>query len=138
MRNRAIIEYLGVDIPLICPKCSEGTLKISSSIELVPDSRSDEISVQITRCPQCGFTGLATYEESRRGALNGESVAHREYYVSTTNLTALRQLIQQCPDPRNPQCNCKVHHTIGRVDAGDRWNGLDDMLNTSTYNIQLK
>ncbi len=127
-----------MNIPLKCPKCNAGTLKIISCIELAPNSRSDEISVQITRCSQCRFTGLAIYEESRRGPLDKESIAHRGYCVSSTNLTALKQLMKQCPDPRNPKCQCEVHRAIGRVDDDGRWNGLEDVLNTPIYKIQLK
>lgn len=82
--------------------------------------------------------GLAVYEESRRGALGRELVTHRGYYVSATCLVAIQQLINQCPDHRNPQCNCKAHNTLGGVNARGRWNGLDDVLSTSSYNIKLK
>jgi len=139
LRNCVIINILeALDIPLICPKCSVSSLKIISSIELPSDSRSDEISVQLTGCSRCDFTGLAVYEESRRGSLYRESVTHRGCYVNPTHLAAIRRLITQCPDHRNPQCHCKAHHTLGRVNAKGRWNGLDDILSTSTYNIKLK
>jgi hypothetical protein len=128
----------GINIPLVCPKCEAGSLKIISSIELAPDSRSDEISVQITKCSQCGFNGLALYEASRRGALNRESVAHRGYYVNPAKLSALHRRIQQCPEPRSPQCHCEVHRAIGSVNTYGRWNGLKDILNTASYNIQLR
>jgi hypothetical protein len=124
-----------LDIPLICPKCNADTLKIVSSIELPPDSRSDEIAVQITGCSRCNFIGLAVYEESRRGSLINELFTHRGYNVSPTALETIQQKIAQCPNPRNSKCHCKVHHTMGRADSDGRWIGLD-VLTTKTYNIR--
>jgi hypothetical protein len=123
---------------LICPECHSDALKIVMSIDLPPDSRSDEITVQTTGCEACGFTGLAIYEESRRGTLNRESVMHRGYYVSSAHLAKIQFLISQCPDHRNPHCKCKTHHMLGKVDMRGRWNGLDEMMNSRTYDIELK
>lgn len=123
---------------LLCPKCSSGRLKIISSIELPPDSRSDEISVQIIACSRCDFTGIAIYEESRRGSLDRESVTHQGYHVNPTRLATIQRLINRCPDHRNPQCNCKTHRTLGRVNARGRWNGLGDVLKASSYDMKLK
>ena len=66
----------------LCPACdAAGGLKITRRLELPPDSRSDEITLQIVRCRRCNFEGLAIYEESRRGALGDEAVDHRGYMV---------------------------------------------------------
>jgi hypothetical protein len=54
------------------PECHANSLAITQSIELPPDGRSDEISLQIVACQACGFAGTAVYEESRRGALDSE------------------------------------------------------------------
>ena len=51
-----------------CPECLTKSLKITAKLELPPDSRSDEITVQVVACSRCGFAGVAVYEESRRGA----------------------------------------------------------------------
>jgi hypothetical protein len=133
-----LIFRSGTNIPFLCPQCKAGSLKIVSSIELAPDSRSDEISVQIIKCSHCGFNGLALYEASRRGALNRESVAHRGYYVNPAKLSALHRLIKQCPEPRNSRCLCEVHRAIGNVNAYGRWNGLKDIFNTASFTIQLR
>ena len=127
-----------MNIQIICPTCSSDSLNIVSSIELPSDSRSDEISVQLTECSRCGFTGLAIYEESRRGALNKESVTHRGYFVNPAHRAAIQQIINQCPDHRNPRCQCQAHRTLGRVNTRGRWIGLDGMLGVRTYDIILK
>ena len=78
---------------LQCPDCTLYTLQTAISIELPPDSRSDEIALQVVRCSQCGFSGLAVYEESRRGALDDESVDHRAYRVSAEAVAAVEKAI---------------------------------------------
>ena len=107
-----------------CPVCKNNTLKITKSIELPPDSRSDEISLQLIHCGGCKFSGLAVYEESRRGVLGEDSFSHTGYRVSTDTLTALRTLIHSCPVPGNKNCNCKAHRVLGSRDQGMQWNGL--------------
>ena len=112
----------------LCPDCSTaGTLKIVSRLELPPDSRSDEITLQIVQCSRCGFEGIAVYEESRRGAMGGESVDHRGYYVSESDLQELKQQMKKCPSPRNARCACAVHRRLGGKDASGRWDGLADI-----------
>lgn len=65
----------------ICPQCfGKGTLEIKVSMQLPSDSRSDEIALQTVGCSQCGFQGLAVYEESRRGTLGGISQDKRAAY----------------------------------------------------------
>ncbi len=68
-------------MPFQCPECSTKTLKITHKLELPPDSRSDEITLQIIECSGCGFGGIAVYEESRRGALDDDSFDHTGYRV---------------------------------------------------------
>jgi C4-type Zn-finger protein len=70
----------------ICPACKYKTLEIISSIELPPDIRSDEITLQILKCKNCEFKSLGLYEESRRGALGYESVNHRGFYLPEKDL----------------------------------------------------
>ena len=58
----------------VCPEChTSESLRITRSLELPPDSRSDEITLQIIRCSSCRFAGVAVYEESRRGRLDDET-----------------------------------------------------------------
>ena len=81
----------------LCPECSSRSLNIILSLELPPDSRSDEITLQTVECSQCGFSGIAVYEESRRGALDSESVDHYSYRVGVDDLRALKKDNQTMP-----------------------------------------
>ena len=108
-----------------CPDCSSsGMLRITQSLELPADSRSDEITLQIVKCSRCGFETIAIYEESRRGGFGDESVDHRGYYVTESDLRRLKKKIDQCPNPRNGRCNCRVHKLLGSRDKSGRWDGL--------------
>jgi len=110
-----------------CPDCSASkSLRIGARIELPPDSRSDEIALQIITCSHCGFAGIAVYEESRRGAMGDESFDHAGFRVSAADVKALRKLIRQCPDPRSKRCRCAAHRRLGRKSSG-RWDGLSDI-----------
>jgi len=121
-------------VPFVCPKCSHhGSLKIVLSIELPPDSRSDEITLQIVECSDCRFAGIAVYEESRRGPLDSESFDHTGYYASRDKLRDLGKAIRSCPEPRNPRCQCPAHQTLGKTDASGRWNALRDLETAETF-----
>jgi hypothetical protein len=39
----------------VCPACNNKTLTIARSVELGPDSRSDEYSLQAISCNECDF-----------------------------------------------------------------------------------
>ncbi len=96
-------------MPFLCPECSSPrSLKISLKIELPPDSRSDEIALQVVTCFQCGFAGIAVYEESRRGALDTESFDHRGYRVSADDLKAVNEMMKQPVDGRRGCNRCSV------------------------------
>jgi hypothetical protein len=115
-------------MPFKCPQCSTpGSLAIVHRLELPPDSRSDEITLQIVQCSRCLFGGIAVYEESRRGALDSESFDHRGFRIDVASLSALKKAISQCPKPRNWRCKCATHRKLGRHDASGRWTGLDDV-----------
>jgi len=120
-------------MPFLCPIYSEKSLRITSKIELPPDSRSDEIALQIVECSQCGFAGIAIYEESRRGALDSDSFDHTGYRVSVADLEALRKTIKQCPKPKNRRCKCSAH----RKDASGRWSALDDIHREKAFALSL-
>jgi len=125
-------------MPFQCPECSAPkSLEIALQIELPPDSRSDEITLQIVECSQCGFAGIAVYEESRRGSLNSESFDHTGYYVSAEDLKALRKTIKRCPKPKNWRCNCPAHRILGRTDAVGRWNALGDINREGAFALKL-
>jgi hypothetical protein len=119
-----------------CPECSSRrSLKINLRIELPPDSRSDEIAVQIVNCSQCDFSAIAVYEESRRGAMGSESYDHRGYRVGAADLKTVRQMIKQCPRPRDKRCRCATHRRLGKRDASGRWNGLSDIDLEGRFNL---
>ncbi len=121
-------------MPFLCPECSEPkSLGIALKIELPPDSRSDEITLQVVECYRCGFEGIAVYEESRRGALGSESFHHIGYRVSKEDLKALRRTIKACPRPTDWRCRCSAHRVLGRRDASGRWSGLDDIDQEGTF-----
>jgi len=108
-----------------CPECSTpGWMRITQTIELPPDSRSDEIMLQIVKCGRCRFEAVAVYEESRRGGLDDESVDHRGYYVSESDLKIVKDKVSQCPNPQNGRCRCRVHKQLGSRDKSGRWDGL--------------
>jgi hypothetical protein len=116
-------------VPFLCPECSTPKgLQTTAMIELPPDSRSDDIALQVLECSQCGFAAIAVYEESRRGAFGTESIDHRGYRVSAEDVERVRETIKRCPEPRNRRCECSAHRELSRRDASARWNALDDIL----------
>ena len=125
-------------MPFICPECKRTSLSITDRLELPADSRSDEITLQIVACASCSFKGIAVYEESRRGALDDESVDHAGYAVNQGDLTRLRRLIRACPDRGNPRCRCETHRQLGRRDRGARWSGLDEVALGDRFPMRLR
>ena len=110
----------------VCPDCSRpDSLHIELSLSLPGDSRSDEICLQTVACADCGFDGLAVYEESRRGALDSESWDHSGYRLDDERLGQLSELIASCPRPDDTSCQCPAHRALGRRDDRGRWSGLD-------------
>ena len=109
-----------------CPKCSiDDSLVIVIAIELAPDSRSDEIVIQVLQCGRCGFRGLAVYEESRRGALDSEAWEHTGYQVEEDVVNTIAGLINHCPDRNNSDCSCQSHQILGQRDQNGRWIGIE-------------
>ena len=106
----------------VCPECTtHGSLEIVRKMEFPSDCRSDEIALQIVECSQCGFLGTAVYEESRRGALDSESVDHRGYKAKREDVELLIKAIDQCPDPTNPKCRCSAHGFLGQTKPQGQW-----------------
>ena len=112
-------------MPFLCPECGSMSLSIVQSIELPYDARSDEITLQVVECSGCRFSGIAVYEESRRGGLDSESVDHQGYRVSAEVLGTLKRTISRCPRPREPRCGCRTHATLGRRNELSRWDWLE-------------
>ena len=125
-------------MPLVCPECSSASLTVAASIELPPDSRSDEITLQIVRCSECRFSAAAVYQESRRGALDSESVDHAGYRMPARELRALRRLMRSCPEPRNAYCDCEAHRRLGVLDAAGRWIGMRDLPHEVVFRIEWR
>jgi hypothetical protein len=125
-------------VAFLCPECSAPkSLMIALKIELPPDDRSDEMALQIVECSECGFAGIAVYEESRRGALGTESFHHLGYRVSEDDLNALRRRIKACPNPSNSRCRCSAHRVLGRTDASGRWSALDKIRQEGAFALNL-
>ena len=120
-----------------CPECNTKSLKIMTKIELPADARSDEIAVQTLRCGRCRFAAMAVYEESRRGALGDESIDHTGYRVSPQELRDLRRDIKQCPEPRNPRCQCAIHQKLGAKNEAGRWSGLQGLRSRDSFELRL-
>ncbi|KON32098.1 MAG: hypothetical protein AC479_07875 [miscellaneous Crenarchaeota group-6 archaeon AD8-1] len=120
-----------------CPICFGGTLQITSSIELPPDSRSDEIAVQILKCSKCGFAGLGVYEETRRGELDSESFYHRGYYTDDFTLASIEKMIGECPKPKKSCCKCSIHSSLAFVNKFGRWVWLEKIPHKETFELQI-
>jgi hypothetical protein len=121
-----------------CPQCaSPASLEITRSIALPPDSRSDEIMLQVVECSGCGFLALAVYEESRRGAFGSESWDHSAYRIVGAALDKLIRLIGECPQPGDPRCDCPSHRSLGKTDPQGRWQGLEGVEILSTYRMDM-
>lgn len=122
----------------LCPDCSTPkSLRIVSKLELPPDSRSDEITLQVVECSHCGFEGIGVYEESRRGSLDDDSFDHFGYYVDRDDLDDVKKAIKRCPKPGNWRCGCAAHRRFGRRDEAGRWNGLVDIDLKGTFVIRF-
>lgn len=119
-----------------CGVCkTNNALKITQTLVLSPDSRSDDIILQVVRCTLCGFKGLAVYEESRRGALDSESWSHTAYRVAEQDLKTIAAAMRACPAPRDPRCQCDTHRQLGIRDRGGRWNGLQKIAIEDSFQI---
>jgi len=125
-------------MPFQCPECDTAkSLHIVSKIELAPDSRSDEIALQIVECGRCHFIGIAVYEESRRGSLGAESFDHTGYYAPKDEVRALRKTMERCPKPGNHRCQCSAHRALGKRDASGRWIGLSGIHRERAFGLRL-
>ena len=111
-------------MPFLCPSCQSPNLEIVRSIELAPDNRSDEITFQIIQCSDCHFSGLAVYQESRRGRLNSESYEHLGYKISNDKLAEVNKLVSQCPNLNKISCHCPAHQLFAQYDSSGYWQGL--------------
>jgi hypothetical protein len=111
---------------MICPDCQANTLKIILALELPPDGRNDEITLQTVQCKQCDFHALTVYRESRRGALDSESWVHEGFRVSEGDFYRIRKLILSCPNPGDKRCSCQSHRELGHQ-TEYYWDGLEKL-----------
>jgi len=120
---------------IICPACSRNSLTITSKIELPPNERSDEVTLQLIECNKCGFQGIAVYEESRRGKINSDTFSHRGYKVSSELLNKLKEIVDQCPDPNNSKCRCKAHRYFINLYRAGKWGWLEEQSKHKPFEI---
>ena len=114
---------------LQCPKCLNYSLKITDKLELPPDSHSDEITLQVIRCDQCSFEGIAIYEESRRGNLNDYSYNHTGYEVSIKALNQIKSVIKN--NQKIPQRFFEVY------DENKRWVWINSQTPKKVFPIKI-
>ena len=121
----------------VCPKCQEVSLAIGDCIDFEPDSRSDDITLQLVRCGKCGFDAVAVYEESRRGRLDSEASFHTGYVVNQATLISIKDAIKACPSPRDSSCQCAWHTALGARDSQGAWDGLRRLGIDSTQRFAM-
>lgn len=100
----------------VCPGCDRNSLAISFFLELPPSADDDEIAVQVLKCGDCGFRGLAVYRESRHGSLDSESWQHDGYVLSDEAMERLMEAMLKCPTPADRRCACDTHASLGKYD----------------------
>ncbi len=94
-----------------CPFCENPrSLSITHRLELPPDHRSDEVTLQLVKCAACGVEAGAIYEESRRGA--SESWHHFAFELDPFSRLRVLRLIEGCPDPGDKRCECQAHQDL--------------------------
>ena len=98
-----------------CPACEKNSLQGEMGMELPPSGDSDEVGVATVKCENCGFRGIAVYEESRRGSLAGLTRSFL-YELSEKDLQFIESGIRVCPDRGNKRCQCETHLAWARLD----------------------
>ena len=122
---------------LCCPACQAPALIVAQTLELPGDATWDEITLQTLHCAQCGWHGLGTYTESRRGALDSECWEHWAYEIPRTNQEGLEALIDRCPRPMDKDCLCLTHLALGQTDLRGYWQGLEALEPSQPFALPL-
>ena len=123
---------------LQCPDCeAEGSLEIRSTLQLQKDQCQSEVTLQIIECHECQFSGLAVFEEGRRGAGDTRAWKHTGYRLGETDLNYVRELILACPKPFDPTCDCLAHSQFGICDSHGVWIGLEGFDARGSFPIRL-
>ncbi len=121
-----------------CPQCkTSDSLEISASIDLPPDRKSTEISLQVVECSACNFRGLAVYEECRSGGPMGEEGQHIGYWVSPDAVEKIKQAIASCPSPHRDHCTCQAHSELSNRDVHTIWRGLLEIERGHTFLMRM-
>jgi len=105
-----------------CPECGEASLAITKAIELHPDARWNEITLQLLWCRGCDFEGVGVYKENNWGA--SEVVERHGYRTPISTRVRLSELIEQCPKRSDRRCECSSCATLSATDAQGNWNWL--------------
>jgi hypothetical protein len=125
-------------MPFRCPQChTPDSLEIIASIDLSPDRRTGEISLQVLGCSACVFRGLAVYAESRAGSDERDDFEHTGYWVSPDAVENVLAAIRSCPEPRNILCQCPAHRRLGEKDVYGMWSGLLELKHGRTFSMRL-
>ncbi len=61
------------------------------TVDVNPDDKYDEIALRIINCQTYPLKIIGIYKESRRGALNGETVHHVGYRARDEQISQLRK-----------------------------------------------
>lgn len=109
----------------VCPACGNKALTIQRNIELGSDARDDEFSLQAVSCSECAFVGVATYQESRRGA--EESWDHLCYRMEAADFEPFLEMLTKCNAATDSKCSCEAHSHFGRRDERVRLRPLDKL-----------
>ncbi|HUS63973.1 MAG TPA: hypothetical protein VMZ28_05480 [Kofleriaceae bacterium] len=104
----------------LCPRCAATALDIAGVVDLGADDDSDDRSLQQIACTACPFTGVAFYEESRRGS--GDAYHHTAHDAPAA-AAALARALAACPTPRAASCTCPAHEDLRRSVTDHTWLG---------------
>ena len=123
---------------LQCPDCkAEGSLEIRRALHLQKDPCENEVTLQVIECRACQFSGLAVFEEGRRGAGDTRVWKHTGYRLSEADLMEVRELIFACPKPLDPSCDCLSHKQFSVCNDRGEWVGLDCFDTVGSFPIRL-
>ncbi|GCE21055.1 hypothetical protein [Dictyobacter kobayashii] len=64
-------------------------------------------------CQQCGSGILQKYSHDPSGNVEDDGWDMYWWYVlDLTDMQTIRQLLETCPTPQDPTCNCALHHLL--------------------------
>jgi len=132
-----VLVASGTPSVLVCPLCKGvGSFDITSSIELPPDPWWDELTLQLVECSACQFRGVAVYRESRRGALDRESVDHSCFRVEDAERARVSAMIRECASPADRRCPCRSHTFLAGTSSSSSWEPPVQKVGEEVYPIE--